>query len=177
MEFVLGSFSCFCIEIAYSNFNFCGTWTSSFFEFTWKMSTFQENEHTPAKSKCFPNYSQGVIGQKSLDFQKKLEYFALSGYKVWCQLINMHEILSHQHWMSKLHTGMPLDQSKGCPWLQGHMLLATSQKQITGQCVPQPFINKAHILKGKSPCSTHACLISSSSNYKTSVALSNLTDG
>ena len=25
MEFVLGSFSCFNIEIAYSNFTFCGT--------------------------------------------------------------------------------------------------------------------------------------------------------
>ena len=39
-------FSCFNIEIAYSNFIFCGSWTSSLFEFSWKLSQFQENEHT-----------------------------------------------------------------------------------------------------------------------------------
>ena len=47
MEFVLGNFSCFDTEIAYSNFIFCGSWTPSFVEFIWKMSKFQENEHTP----------------------------------------------------------------------------------------------------------------------------------
>ena len=47
MQFVLSSFSCLNIEIAYSNFTFCGASTPSFFEFTWKMSKFQENEHTP----------------------------------------------------------------------------------------------------------------------------------
>ena len=47
MEFVLGSFSCFSIEIAHSNFKFCDAWTLSFFEFTWKISKFPENKHTP----------------------------------------------------------------------------------------------------------------------------------
>ena len=37
----------FCAVCAYSNFTFCGGWTPSFFEFTWKMSKFQQNEHTP----------------------------------------------------------------------------------------------------------------------------------
>ena len=46
MEFVLGSYSCFNIEIAYLNFTFCSAWTPSFFEFTWKMTKFQENEQT-----------------------------------------------------------------------------------------------------------------------------------
>ena len=39
-------FFCFNIEIAYSNFTFCGDWTPSFFEFTWKLFKFQQNEHT-----------------------------------------------------------------------------------------------------------------------------------
>ena len=47
VEFVLGRFSHFYIEIAYSNFTFCGAWTPSFCEFTWKLSKFQQNEHTP----------------------------------------------------------------------------------------------------------------------------------
>ena len=42
VEYVPGSFSSFNnIEIAYSNF------TPSFFEFSWKLSQIQENEHTP----------------------------------------------------------------------------------------------------------------------------------
>ena len=45
VEFVLGRFSH--IAIAYSNSTFCGSWTQSFCEFTWKLSKFQENEHTP----------------------------------------------------------------------------------------------------------------------------------
>ena len=49
MEFVLGRFSHFNIAIAYSNFTFCGAWTPSFCEFTWKQSKFQENEHTPGR--------------------------------------------------------------------------------------------------------------------------------
>ena len=40
-------FHSFCTAIAYSNSTFCGTWTPSFCEFTWKLSTFQQNEHTP----------------------------------------------------------------------------------------------------------------------------------
>ena len=40
-------FSCFNIEIAYSGFTFCCAWSPSFFEFIWKVSKFQENEHTP----------------------------------------------------------------------------------------------------------------------------------
>ena len=48
MEFVLGRFSHFYIAIAYSNSTFCGAWTPSFCEFTWKLSKFQQNEHTPA---------------------------------------------------------------------------------------------------------------------------------
>ena len=47
VEFVLGRFSHFYIAIAYSNSTFCGTWTPSFYEFTWKLSKFQQNEHTP----------------------------------------------------------------------------------------------------------------------------------
>ena len=47
MEFVLGRFSHFNIEIAYSNSTFCGTWMPRFCEFTWKLSTFRQNEHTP----------------------------------------------------------------------------------------------------------------------------------
>ena len=60
MEFVLSSFSCFNIEIAYSNFTFCGAWTPSFFAFRWKLSKFQENAQTPdnfditgISSKCY----------------------------------------------------------------------------------------------------------------------------
>ena len=53
MEFVFGSFSCFNIEIAYSNFTFCGAWTPSFFTFSWKLSQIQENEHTPGKERQF----------------------------------------------------------------------------------------------------------------------------
>ena len=41
------SFSCFNIEIANSNFTFCGAWTPSFCVFSWKLSQIQENEHTP----------------------------------------------------------------------------------------------------------------------------------
>ena len=47
VEFVLGRFSHFNIAIAYSNSTFCGTWTSCFYEFTWKLAKFQQNEHTP----------------------------------------------------------------------------------------------------------------------------------
>ena len=47
MEFVLGSFSYFNIEIANSNFTFCGAWTPSFCVFSWKLSQIQENEHAP----------------------------------------------------------------------------------------------------------------------------------
>ena len=47
VEFVLGRFSHFYIAIAYSDSTFCHAWTRSFCEFTWKMSKFQENEHTP----------------------------------------------------------------------------------------------------------------------------------
>ena len=46
VEFVLGRFSHFYIAIAYSNSTFCGSWTPSFSEFTWKLSKFQQNEHT-----------------------------------------------------------------------------------------------------------------------------------
>ena len=46
MEFVLGSFSCFNIAIVYSNSTFCGAWTPSFCEFSWKLSQIQENKHT-----------------------------------------------------------------------------------------------------------------------------------
>ena len=46
------SFSCFYIKIASSNFNFSGTWTPSFFEFTSKMSKFHENEHSPGLKYC-----------------------------------------------------------------------------------------------------------------------------
>ena len=42
MEFVLGGCSCFCIEITYSNLNFCGGWTPSFFQFTWKCPNFRK---------------------------------------------------------------------------------------------------------------------------------------
>ena len=48
VKFVLGRFSHFNIAIAYSNSTFCGAWTPSFWEFTWKLSKFQQNEHTPA---------------------------------------------------------------------------------------------------------------------------------
>ena len=47
VEFVLGRFSHFYIAIAYSNSTFCGAWTPSFCEFTWKLLKFQRNEHTP----------------------------------------------------------------------------------------------------------------------------------
>ena len=47
VKFVLGRFSHFNIAIAYSNSTFCGAWTPSFCEFTWKLSKFQQNEHTP----------------------------------------------------------------------------------------------------------------------------------
>ena len=47
VEFVLGRFSHFNIAITYSNSTFCGVWTPSFCEFTWKLSKFQQNEHTP----------------------------------------------------------------------------------------------------------------------------------
>ena len=57
MEFVLCSLSCFYIEIAYSNFTLCGPWTPSFFAFTWKITKFQENEHTPGV-----NLTKGIHG-------------------------------------------------------------------------------------------------------------------
>ena len=50
VKFVLGTFSHFYIAIAYSNSTFCGTWTPIFCEFTWKLSKFQQNEHTPGVS-------------------------------------------------------------------------------------------------------------------------------
>ena len=50
-EFVLGRFSHFYIVIAYSNSTFCGSWTPSFCEFTWKLSKFQQKKHT-TKSNC-----------------------------------------------------------------------------------------------------------------------------
>ena len=50
MDFVLGSFSRFNIEIAYSNFTFCDAWTPKFLSFKWKMSKFQLNEHTPGNT-------------------------------------------------------------------------------------------------------------------------------
>ena len=60
VEFMLGSFSCFYIDIAYSNFTFCGAWTPSLFACRWKLSKFQENEHIPGNfdirgisSKCY----------------------------------------------------------------------------------------------------------------------------
>ena len=59
MEFVLGRFSHFNIAIAYSNSTFCGAWTLSFCEFTWKPSKYQQNEHTPG---CFWNESTFVLG-------------------------------------------------------------------------------------------------------------------
>ena len=37
------------IEIAYSNFTFCGAQTPSLYSFRWKMWKFQENKHTPVK--------------------------------------------------------------------------------------------------------------------------------
>ena len=52
MEFVLGRFSHFNIAIAYSNSTFCGAWTPSFCEFTWKLPKFKENEHTPGMHSC-----------------------------------------------------------------------------------------------------------------------------
>ena len=45
VEFVLGRFSHFHIEIAYLNFTFCGAWTPCFFEFSWKLSQIQQNEN------------------------------------------------------------------------------------------------------------------------------------
>ena len=50
VEFVFGRFAHFYIAIAYSNSTFCGTWTPSFCEFTWKLSKFQQNEHTPGST-------------------------------------------------------------------------------------------------------------------------------
>ena len=47
VEFVLSRFSHFYIAIDYSNPTFCGALTPSFCEFTWKLSKFQQNEHTP----------------------------------------------------------------------------------------------------------------------------------
>ena len=46
---MLSRFSCFNIEIAYSNFTFCGAQTPSLCTFRWKMSKFQETKHTPGK--------------------------------------------------------------------------------------------------------------------------------
>ena len=60
---MLGSFSCFYIEIPYSNFTFCGTLIPSFFEFSWKMSKFQENVHIPGL--CF-EWSLNVTQQSSV---------------------------------------------------------------------------------------------------------------
>ena len=51
MEFVLGSFSCFNIEIAYSNFTFCGAWTPILSTFRWKMWKIHKNEHTDGPTK------------------------------------------------------------------------------------------------------------------------------
>ena len=47
MESELGRFSHFYVAIAHSNSTFHGAWTPSFCEFTWKLSKFQQNEHTP----------------------------------------------------------------------------------------------------------------------------------
>ena len=72
MEFALGRCSCFCIEIAYSNFNFCGSWTPSFFELNWKLSKFQENEHTPENElqKGAPSYYFGLLFRKLYDTER-----------------------------------------------------------------------------------------------------------
>ena len=45
MEFVLGRFSYFNIAIAYSNSTFCGAWTPSFCEFTWKLKILAKRAH------------------------------------------------------------------------------------------------------------------------------------
>ena len=50
MENELGSFSCFTIEIAYSNFISYGAQTPCLFVSRWKMWKLQENEHVPGKS-------------------------------------------------------------------------------------------------------------------------------
>ena len=47
MEFVLGRFSHFYIAIAYSNSTFCGAWTPSICEFTWKLSNISGKRAVP----------------------------------------------------------------------------------------------------------------------------------
>ena len=48
VKFVLVRFSHFNIAIAYANSTFCGSWTQIFFmsSLGWKLSKFQQNEHT-----------------------------------------------------------------------------------------------------------------------------------
>ena len=53
MEFVLGSCSCFNIEIAYLNFTFCGAYTPSFFAFRGKKLKIHENELSLSGSRCW----------------------------------------------------------------------------------------------------------------------------
>ena len=85
----------------------------------------------------------------------------LFGYYIWYLLLNIHEALSHQHWRSRLHMTVPLDQDEGHLWLQGHMwlynphspeefhfsLLQTSNRPLACMFPIITFMNKAFILK------------------------------
>ena len=85
----------------------------------------------------------------------------LFGYYIWYLLLNMHEALSYQHWRSRLHVAVPLDQDEGHLWLQGHMwfynphspeelhfsLLQASNRPLACMFSIITFMNKAFILK------------------------------
>ena len=101
VEFVLGSFSGFNIEIGYSNFTFCGTWTPSFFQFTWKMSKFQQNKHTSGSLMAkFQNLLIKYVHiityvQKSFTPHKSLAHFLRS-----CVIYVLLEIIAKYGFLS-----------------------------------------------------------------------------
>ena len=72
VEFVLGCFSYFNIEIAYLNFTFCGAWTPIFCEFTWKLSKYQQNEHTLNKCQIQHVWNEIFRNYQNSNFKSKV---------------------------------------------------------------------------------------------------------
>ena len=128
MEFVLGSFSCFNIEIAYSNFTFCGAWTPGFFAFRWKLSEFQQNKHTPGMShfrnmsKCPPprNIQRLLLTEFLISLQPQCQWMIYidtcwTSQPFWPNFLHFHAVSMKiwrdnrlpPHWGWRLPLGNP----------------------------------------------------------------------
>ena len=83
----------------------------------------------------------------------------MSEYHFWYLLTNMHETLSHQHWRSWLNTTVSWTKAKTiCGYIvllkSASVINQASNKPLASMFTIVIFMNKADILKGRSPCST-----------------------